>query len=242
MTSSSLLGFKLFDVADLFQCTVAQESFHYRIASRLLHQACFVAKSMGLHQQNNISFTQQTPEEAMEYNQTFWVLYIVDKAVSLTIGQHCCLPMYDCDVSSPTNDISNPFHSHFIARVELAAAQEDSYHVLYSSQARRMSDFGRSGGISQLDHKLHIGAHRHESLRDNVRNPNDPRSPCPTLQAYASAALGYHFFLTRLLVHRAVKRASDWRQCCSDARACINMLQRLNSVHPSAGCSIIPLQ
>lgn len=197
---------------------------------------------MGLHQQKNISRAHFSPEEASDHNHTFWVLYIVDKAISLTMGQHCCLPMCDCDVSSPPEDSSNHFRSHFMARLELAAVQEDCYHLLYSSSAQRKGDFGRSSGVSQLDHKLAIGAHKHESLRDTVRNGNNSRLPDHNLQAHASAALGYHFFLTRILVHRALKRPSDTRQCCNDARACIRMLQRLSANHSSIDCSAISSQ
>ena len=107
---------------------------------------------MGLHQQNSISLG-QTIEEAVEYNHTFWVLYIMDKAISLTMGQSRCLPMYDCDVGSLNHDPSSPFCEYFIARVERAAMQEDVYQTLYSSQARRGGDYGKSDSISESDDK-----------------------------------------------------------------------------------------
>ena len=220
------------------QCSIAQESFHYRLASLLLNQACFVAKSMGLHQQNTIALD-HTSEESIERNHTFWALYIMDKTISLTMGQYCCLPMYDCDVVKPTHDPSNPFYEHFVARVELAAIQEDSYQMLYSSQARRRGDFGQSNSISRLDQKLALGASRHEDLREDKPDNSGTISPPNPMHSFASTVLGYHFYMTRLLVHRAGKRTSDQRQCCSDSRACIRLLQRLNADYTAGACAIM---
>ena len=196
---------------------------------------------MGLHQQNNISLD-RTSEKAIERNHTFWVLYIVDKTISLTMGQACCLPMYDCDVASPNQDAYDHFHKHFVARLELAAMREDSYQTLYSSQARRRGDFVRSSSISHLDHKLALGASKHGDLREDIRNESGTSSPSHSLQVYASTALDYHFYMTRVLVHNAVKRASDKRQCCSDARACIKLLQRLSMDYVPGACTIMSRQ
>ena len=193
---------------------------------------------MGLHQQNTIALD-QTNEESIEYNHTFWALYIMDKTISLTMGQSCCLPMYDCDVVKPTQDPSNPFYEHFVARVELAAMQEDSYQMLYSSQARRHGDFGQSNSISRLDHRLAHGASRHGDLREDVPGNCGTKPPSHPLRSFASTVLGYHFYMTRLLVHRAVKRTSDQRQCCSDSRACIKLLQRLNVDYAAGGCAVM---
>ena len=196
---------------------------------------------MGLHQYNKITWD-HTSDQAIEHNHTFWVLYVVDKTISLTMGQACCLPMYDCDVASPHHDPSNPLHEHFIARLELAAMQEDSYQSLYSCQARRQGDLGMNRGISQLDHKLALGARKHGDLRDDVRNESRPSSPSDLLQSYASTILGYHFFMTRALVHRAVKRPYDERQCCTDARACTRLLQRLSADHAPGAYAVLSRQ
>ena len=235
---SSSNNIERFLVLILTQCTIAQESFHYRLASLLLNQACFVAKSMGLHHQHTIALD-QTSDESMEHNHTFWALYIMDKTISLTMGQSCCLPLYDSDVVKPIHDPSNPFYEHFVARVELAAMQEDSYQMLYSSQARRRGDFGQSNSISRLDHKLALGASRHGDLREDVPNNSGTNSPSHSMHSFASTVLGYHFYMTRLLVHRAVKRTSDQRQCCSDSRACIRLLQRLNVDYAAGACAIM---
>lgn len=196
---------------------------------------------MGLHQQNNISLD-RTSEKAIEHNHAFWVLYVVDKTISLTMGQSCCLPMYDCDVASPNEDEFNNFHKHFVARIELAAMQEDSYQILYSSQARRRGEFGRSSGICQLDLKLALGASKHEDLREDVEKESGTSSPAHSLQSYASTALSYHFYMTRLLVHRAIKRTSDRRQCCSDARTCIRLLQRLSMTYTPGASAVMSRQ
>lgn len=196
---------------------------------------------MGLHQQNNISLD-RTTEKAIEHNHAFWVLYVVDKTISLTMGQSCCLPMYDCDVASPNPDELNHFHKHFVARIELAAMQEDSYQILYSSQARRRGDLGRSSGICQLDLKLALGASKHEDLREEVENESGTSSPAHSLQSYASTVLSYHFYKTRLLVHRAIKRTSDQRQCCSDARTCIRLLQRLSMTYAPGASAVMSRQ
>ena len=162
---------------------IAQESFHYRLASLLLYHACFVAKSMGLHQPNTIPLdhpSEEHPsEKELEYNDTFWVLYIIDKAISLTMGQSCCLPIYDCDVSSPYHDLSS--HDHFKARVELAAIQEDSYQMLYSSRARRQGELSKSSSISKIDQQLALGASKHGDLHKDVRDNSGTASPSKSI-------------------------------------------------------------
>ena len=159
---------------------IAQESFHYRLASLLLYHACFVAKSMGLHQPNTIPLDHPSEKE-FEYSDTFWVLYIIDKANSLTMGQSCCLPIYDCDVSSPYHDLSSPFYDHFKARVELAAIQEDSYQMLYSSQARRQGELSKSSSISKIDQQLALGASKHGDLHKDVRDNSGTASPSKSI-------------------------------------------------------------
>ena len=163
----------------------------------------------------------------MERNYTFWILYVIDKTISLTMGQSYCLPMYDCDVSSPTPNSAIHLHDHLLARIELAAIQEDTYHFLYSSRTCQQEDCkGSSIDVSQLNHKLTLWASKYKYLREDTRKDTSSSS---SFQSCRSMALCYHFYMTRIMVHRTSKVQLDMRQCRSDARACIGLLQCLGA-------------
>jgi len=203
---------------------IAQENFQCRLASLLLHQACFVAKSIGLHQQNAL-LTDQTPEEALECKYVFWALYLIDKTIALTMGHSCYLPIFDCDVSVPENDPANPFLKHFVARIELAIIQEDSYQSLYSSQACRRGHSERSSSISRLDRKLALWARKHQALCEEGHEAHNGSS---SNSSHVNTALSYYFYSTRILVDRPCRDPAHKKQCREDARNCVQLLQRLS--------------
>ncbi|KAI9880707.1 MAG: hypothetical protein M1830_001340 [Pleopsidium flavum] len=227
---------KLINVQALISmCVIAQENFQYRLASLLLHQACFVAKSIGLHQQNAM-LTDQTLEEALECKYVFWALYVIDKTVALTMGHSCYLPIFDCDVSMPENDPANPFLKHFVARIELAIIQEDSYQSLYSSQASRRGDSERNSSISRLDNQLALWASKHQALCEEAHEADNGSSDD---QSHVNTALSYYFYSTRILVDRPGRDPSYKKQSRDDARNSVQLLQRLSGDSDSIGSAVM---
>ena len=208
------------------QCLVTQDKFQYRLASLLLQQACFVAKSIGLHQHNGLS-ADRSPAEKSQRIRVFWTLYIIDKSITSMIGQSCYMPMFDCNVGLPEKvDLADPCLKRLLPRIELALIQEDAYRSLHSSQPDQTGTERRSS-IFQLSKKLTDWALKYCDLFDE--GPiNGTSSPSAFTDLQANTALTYHFHITRLMVHRPSKDPTDKNQCREDAVACILLLQRLS--------------
>lgn len=228
----------------LWQCSIAQENFQARLSSLFLHQACFVAKSIGLHKQNAMP-TKQTKGEALERNYVFWALYVTDKMISTNLGISCCLPSFDCDVELPSNDPSNQFLKQLIARIELACIQEDTYQSLYSSQACRRNRGEREAEIQRLDSELALWTCKNKKLCTNwvasaTAQTDNSRQPCwnGSVEVHPNVALNYLFHGTKALVHRAGTSASSHQQTRSIARSCLQIFASLSS-SPSASSAVM---
>ena len=179
---------------------------------------------MGLHQQSTAS-EDQSPEEALARNYVFWALYVMDKMISTSLGIPCCLPSFDCDVSLPENDPTNPYLKHWVARIEVATIQEDTYQSLYSTQACRRGDSERKFQIARLDRKLALWIDKNNSLceKDITEENNlSQNSLCP-----ANVALSYFYHSTRILVHRTGKEPSNKQRCRDGIKACVHLFARL---------------
>lgn len=227
-----------------WQCSIAQENFQARLSSLFLHQACFVAKSIGLHKQNAMP-TKQTKGEALERNYVFWALYVTDKMISTNLGISCCLPSFDCDVELPSNDPSNQFLKQLIARIELACIQEDTYQSLYSSQACRRNRGEREAEVQRLDSELALWTCKNKKLCTNwvastTAQTDNSRQPCwnGSVEVHPNVALNYFFHGTKALVHRAGTSASSHHQSRSLARSCLQIFASLSS-SPSASSAVI---
>lgn len=183
-----------------------------------------MAKSMGLHQQN-IRARDQTKEETLECKYVFWALYILDKTITLTTGHSCCLPLADCDVALPDDDLSNPYLKQYIARIELATVQEDCYQNLYSSLASRRGESEIVNTIQMLNQKLNMWASKYPELSYSAQDGNTALGkPCDF-----NATLSYYFHGVRILVHRPGIDITNKVQCRNDARACVQLFKKLNS-------------
>ncbi|KAL8784526.1 MAG: hypothetical protein Q9195_009012 [Heterodermia aff. obscurata] len=212
---------KLVNVQALISmCLVALGNFEYKLATLLLHQACFVAKSMGLHQQNAISRC-QNPDEEIERINVFWTLYVTDKTISLTTGNSGCLSLHDCDVDLPERDVSNPYLGYVLARIELACIQEDCYRELFSTKALKQDNAERSARILSINHKLDLWAKRHLSFCGGDQAKSD------SAQDYSNTAISYYLHSTRVLTQGSSQEANQRNWCREDARICIYLFQKM---------------
>ena len=216
----------------VLQCLVALGNFEYKLATLLLHQACFVAKSMGLHQQNAISRC-QTPEEDLECINVFWALYVTDKTISLTTGNSGCLSLHDCDVDLPEKDVGNPYLRHVLARIELACIQEDCYRELFSTKALRQDNAERSARIVRVDHKLDSWAKKHLSLCSSGQANTD------SAQDYSNTTISYYLHSTRILTHGSSREVAQRIRCREEARICIHLFQKLISESTTMSNAVI---
>lgn len=225
------------------QCLVAQDISQYRLASLLLQQASFVAKSIGLHQQTAFS-ADYSPAEKSQRVRVFWTLYIIDKSITSMIGQSCYMPLFDCDVALPEKvELADPCLKRLLPRIELALIQEDAYKRLHSSRADQVGT-ERRGSLLLFSKKLSDWAHKYCDLfgeKHKTWSSFGESSPpsALTFNIQANIALAYHFHITRLMVHRPSKDPSDRKQCREDAVACVRLLQRLSGEPNSETGSVL---
>lgn len=213
---------------------IAQQNCQHRLSSLLLHQACFVAKSIGIHQQNALSADGHLEDDS-ERNLVFWALFVVDKQVSITVGASCCLPSFDCDVSLPKSEPTNLLLRYWVARIKLAQVQEDIYQNLYSSQACRRRYSETRSQLARLERKLAWWTSNNKELCTN-----EAQTEGDTLgDSSARTALSYFYHSTRFLLHRLSKEKNDKQQCRDNARSCTQIFARLNPAPTSIESAIM---
>ncbi|TAQ88844.1 hypothetical protein B7494_g2839 [Chlorociboria aeruginascens] len=127
------------------------------LCSVLLAAALKLAQTMGLHRHNqNPSLAEWQIEERKN---VFWIIYILDKDISLRAGHPPAQDDDDMDVELPSRMVSNlPLTmsgvdtiSFFDARIRLAVIQGRIYKKLYSVKATRQSHVQKLAATRELD-------------------------------------------------------------------------------------------
>ncbi len=110
---------------------------------------------LGYHRQMVIA--RDPPKLAEMKRQFFWMLYMMDKALSLNLGRTSCFPDYDIDVdlcTPSTNPKFRPWDQAMVAFVEFSRLQGCMYDDLYSAKARRQQPEVRSRAIEELSSRF----------------------------------------------------------------------------------------
>jgi hypothetical protein len=117
------------------QSLVAIRSANFLLAELALGHACVIAKQMGLHREQYPG--EGEPIEFFEERQlVFWVLYTLDKSLSLTLGRHCALPTCECSTPLPNAvGVGDGATQTALARIQLACNQEQIFIKLFSAAA-----------------------------------------------------------------------------------------------------------
>jgi hypothetical protein len=97
-----------------------------------------LCQSLGYHRESEVS--RSPPDLANAKRHVFWMLYMIDKIMSLNLGRAPSFPDYDIDVEAFTLNQDQRFCAWdkvLVAFVELCKLQGQIYDELYSARARR---------------------------------------------------------------------------------------------------------
>ena len=188
-----------------------------------MNQACFVAKSMGLHRQKYIDI-ELTPEDIDSRRRIFWCLFTIDKDVSLLSGTPPNLHHYDCDVPYPL-EVSHDLLRRFDASLILGKV----YIMLYSASAGRstpeMIEYNIDELMRDLDH----------FQRTVDAGPSKDTDSMKRAWQFLVLEHKHTIHHARLMVLRRSRQPDKYERRLPEARQCIKMITRLHVVRTTVG-------
>ncbi|KAL5321049.1 hypothetical protein ACEPPN_011859 [Leptodophora sp. 'Broadleaf-Isolate-01'] len=129
----------------------AQEDSRPALCWTFVSTGARLCQILGYHREAVIS--RDPPKLAEAKRHVFWMLYMIDKTLSLNLGHTSNFPSHDIDVEmySPSeNPQVAPWNRVMIAFAEFSKLQGRLYDELYSVRARREKDEVRSRTIEEL--------------------------------------------------------------------------------------------
>ncbi|KAI5805199.1 fungal-specific transcription factor domain-containing protein [Geopyxis carbonaria] len=205
----------------------------------LLSQAARSAQALGLHRRDNLP-PGLSKKAIQERRSLFWVIYTLDKCMSLTSGRSASLPEYDCDVELPTDDGTNPYHANFLAMIALSRIQARIYVRLYSAQAATSTPTQLEAAIVDLDAELRAWWDQWGYLSALLES--DAAKRTPALALFEHLQLRFSHYNSETLIHRMARpgmgcyKASE-AKCLDSARAAIRMVLDVVQTHPDLASS-----
>ncbi|KAL2072672.1 hypothetical protein VTL71DRAFT_12015 [Oculimacula yallundae] len=138
----------------------AQEDSRPALCWAFVSTAARLCQTLGYHREAVVS--RDPPKLAEAKRQVFWMLYMIDKTLSLNLGHTSNFPSHDIDVNmySPSDDLKTaPWNRVMIAFAEFSKLQGRLYDELYSVRARReRGDINTAGAQCQSDLDIIIGS------------------------------------------------------------------------------------
>jgi len=178
----------------------------------LIATALRLAHKLGLHTRR--SYEHLNFSLALQRNRVFWLVYILDRDISMRTRQPPLQVDSDIDLDFPPNEPGNneagfvfaaDGHSKLnflLARVQLARIQGSVYYELYSVRAQNYSPYERAENLTHVSHML-----------DNW-NSHVPREFSPSLLSQAiRSELSRNFailYATHLSCRSLVRQAHSW--------------------------------
>lgn len=111
------------------------------------------ADSIGLHQWEHAR-NQVSEDDIQERQNVSYCLYILDKAVSWTIGRSPSISKFDVHITSDVTRNGEEVAVQLIARARLAEIEETIYGDIYSYKPRAKSEEQAQVAVSKIDLKL----------------------------------------------------------------------------------------
>ena len=118
----------------------AQSDARPALCWTLVSTSARLCQSLGYHRESEVS--RSPPELADAKRHVFWMLYMIDKIMSLNLGRASSFPDYDIDVEIFTLNMDPRYCAWdkvLVAFIELCKLQGQMYDELYSARARRQS-------------------------------------------------------------------------------------------------------
>jgi hypothetical protein len=211
----------LLGLAMLFQGTR-----NWKPAATLIAIGLRLAHELGLHARRGSGSERLSVSDSLERERVFWIAYIIDRDVSMRLGQPPVQLETDMDVELPalepkdgaglvfaaTNDSSPSSFNFFRARVQLAAIQGRVYESMYSVRAQSLSVPHRNANLAALRNMLddwvsQIPAQCRPNAVLQTCNPDLVRSFANLYSTHLSC---------RALVCRAHAMETPWLQSLQD--------------------------
>lgn len=133
----------------------AQEESRPSLCWTFVAAGARLCQTLGYHRESVLSRDILHVAEAKRH--AFWMLYMIDKTLSLNLGRPSCFPDHDIDVNlfSPTNNSRfRPWDHAFLAFIEFSRLQGKIYDSLYSATAQGHSPERRSTAVKELASKF----------------------------------------------------------------------------------------
>ena len=129
----------------------AQEDSRPSLCWTFISAGARLCQILGYHREAVVS--QDPPKLGEVKRHAFWILYMMDKTLSLNLGRPSCFPDYDIDVKvfSPSPDPRfRPWDQAFIAFINFSKLQGRIYDELYSSRAQKEQPEFRTKVVEDL--------------------------------------------------------------------------------------------
>jgi hypothetical protein len=139
----------------------AQSDARPALCWTLVSTGARLCQSLGYHRESSVSL--DPPPLADAKRHVFWMLYMIDKIMSLNLGRASSFPDYDIDVEifALNQDLRFcAWDKLLVAFIELCRLQGQMYDELYSARARRELPEARARIIEQRASSLlawHVG-------------------------------------------------------------------------------------
>jgi hypothetical protein len=132
---------------------------------------------LGYHREAVVS--RDPPALAEVKRHVFWMLYMIDKTLSLNLGRTSCFPDYDIDVKvfSPSSDSRfRPWDCAFLAFIDFSKLQGRIYDEFYTARAQREPAEKRAQAIEELTLEFSSWQDKFKQVSDDAFCTN--RSTC----------------------------------------------------------------
>jgi hypothetical protein len=154
----------------------AQADARPALSWTLVSTGARLCQSLGYHRESEVS--RGPPELADAKRHVFWMLYMIDKIMSLNLGRASSFPDYDIYVELFALNQDPRFCAWdrvLVAFIELCRLQGQMYDELYSARARRALPEVRSRIIEDRASSLfawHVGLKRVLMVTNQVKANN----------------------------------------------------------------------
>ncbi|PMD39479.1 hypothetical protein L207DRAFT_529455 [Hyaloscypha variabilis F] len=150
----------------------AQSDARPALCWTLVSTGARLCQSLGYHRESEVS--RSPPELADAKRHVFWMLYMIDKIMSLNLGRASSFPDYDIDVEIFALNMDPRYCAWdkvLVAFIELCKLQGQMYDELYSARARCQSPEIRARIIEERASSLFAW---HAGLKNiNTQNAQD---------------------------------------------------------------------
>lgn len=129
----------------------AQEESRPSLCWTFVSAGARLCQTLGLHRESVVS--RDPPRLAESKRHAFWMLYMIDKTLSLNLGRPSCFPDHDIDVAlfSETADPRfRPWDHAFLSFIEFSRLQGRIYDELYSARAQKWTSDRRREVVEDL--------------------------------------------------------------------------------------------